>query len=299
VLLWRATLLNELSLGLNLWALGGTGLVAGLFGSALGVGGGIIIVPILTLALHLPIHVAFGSSLVAIVANSCTAAGIYTKAKLTNVKLGLLLSTTTIPGAIIGGLAVAVIAPSILSALFGLILLYVAYTMVMRRHLVSEDALSTDNSVAPDDTPNSLSSSLASSYYDQNLCKVVTYKVNHVPVGLGAGFFAGVLSSLLGIGGGIIKVPVMHLVMGLPMKATIATSTFMIAITTTVGALIYHYHGYIYPFIVAPLVIGVVIGAILGTELTKRAGGILLRRIFGVFLFLVALLMFLKTANVI
>jgi uncharacterized membrane protein YfcA len=292
--------LNELNLGINLWALGGTGLVAGLIGSALGIGGGVLIVPILTLALHLPIHVAIGSSLVAIVANSCTAAGIYTKARLTNVKLGLLLETATVPGAIIGGLAAAVIAPSILSALFGLVLLYVAYTMVVRRYLMSEDVLSADNSVAPDNTPNNLSSSLANSYYDQNLGKVVTYKVTHTSAGLGASFFAGVLSSLLGIGGGIIKVPVMNLVMGLPMKAAIATSAFMIAITTTVGALIYYYHGYIDPpFIVAPLIIGVVIGARLGVELTQRARGVLLRRIFGVFLFLVALLMFLKTANVI
>jgi uncharacterized membrane protein YfcA len=295
VLLWLTTLLNELDVVINLWALGGTGLVAGLLGSALGVGGGFLLVPILTLALHLPIQVAIGSSLVAIVANACTAAGVYTKARLTNVKLGLLLETATIPGAIIGGLAVAFITASILSALFGLVLLYVAYTMVVRRNFMSEDVPSADNSVAPD----SLSSSLANSYYDQNLGKVVTYKVTHVPAGLGAGFFAGVLSSLLGIGGGIIKVPVMHLVMGLPMKAAIATSAFMIAITTTVGALIYHYYGYIYPFIVAPLVVGIVIGAILGVELAQRAGGILLRRIFGAFLFLVALLMFLKTANVI
>jgi uncharacterized membrane protein YfcA len=295
VLLWLTTLLNELDVVINLWALGGTGLVAGLLGSALGVGGGVFIVPILTLALHLPIQVAIGSSLVAIVANACTAASVYTKARLTNVKLGLLLETATIPGAIIGGLAVAFIAPSILSALFGLVLLYVAYTMVVRRNFMSEDVPSADNSVAPD----SLSSSLANSYYDQNLGKVVTYKATRVPAGLGAGFFAGVLSSLLGIGGGIIKVPVMHLVMGLPMKAAIATSTLMIAITTTVGALLYHYYGYIYPFIVAPLVIGIVIGAIFGVELAQRAGGILLRRIFGVFLFLVAVLMFLKTANVI
>jgi uncharacterized membrane protein YfcA len=294
MLLWRTTLLNELDLGLNLWALGGTGLVTGLLGSALGVGGGVLIVPILTLAFHLPIHVAIGSSLVAIVANSCTAAGIYTKARLTNVKLGLLLETATVPGAIIGGLAAAVIAPSILSALFGLVLLYVAYTMVVRRHLMSEDVLPADNSVAP----NNLSSSLANSYYDQNLGKVVTYKVTHTPAGLGASFFAGVLSSLLGIGGGIIKVPVMNLVMGLPMKAAIATSAFMIAITTTVGALIYHYYGNIYPFIVAPLIIGVVIGARLGVELAQRARGILLRRIFGAFLFLAALLMFLRTANI-
>jgi uncharacterized membrane protein YfcA len=299
VLLWRTTLLNELSLGLNLWALGGTGLVAGLLGSALGVGGGIIIVPVLTLALHLPIHVALGSSLVAIVANSCTAAGIYTKAKLTNVRLGLLLETTTIPGAIIGGLVVAFIAPSILSVLFGLVLLYVAYTMVGSRYLVSEDVLSADNSIDPDNTPDSLSSSLASSYYDRNLDRVVAYKVGRVPVGLGAGFFAGIFSSLLGVGGGVIKVPVLHLVMGLPMKAAIATSAFMIAITTTVGALIYHYHGYIYPFVVAPLVIGIIIGARLGVELTQRARGILLRRIFGCLLFIVAVLMFLKTANVI
>jgi uncharacterized membrane protein YfcA len=295
VLLCRATLLNELDVVINLWALGGTGLVAGLLGSILGIGGGPIIVPMLTLALHLPIQVAVGSSLVAIVANACTATGMYTKARLTNVKLGLLLETATIPGAIIGGLTVAFIAPSILSALFGLVLIYVAYTMVVRRYVMSEDVLSVDNSVAPD----SLSCSLADSYYDQNLGKVVSYKVNRIPAGLGAGFFAGILSSLLGIGGGIIKVPVMHLVMGLPMKATIATSAFMVAMTTAVGALLYQHNGYIYPFIVAPLVIGAVIGARLGVELTKRARGIVLRRIFGVFLFLVAVLMFLKTANVI
>jgi len=295
VLLWLTTLLNELDVAINLWALGGTGLVAGLLGSVLGVGGGVFIVPMLTLALHLPIQVAIGSSLVAIVANSGTAAGVYTRARWTNVKLGLLLETATIPGAIIGGLAVAFISPSILSALFGLVLLYVAYTMVARRHHVSEDIVSADNSAATD----ILSGSLANSYYDQNLSKVVGYKVTHVPAGLGASFFAGVLSSLLGIGGGVIKIPVMHLVMGLPMKAAIATGAFMIAITAAVGALLYQYQGYIYPFIVAPLVIGIVIGAVAGVELAQRTRGVVLRRIFGVFLFLVAVLMFLKTANVI
>lgn len=295
MLLCRTTALIEV----NLWALGVTGLVAGLLGSMLGVGGGILIVPILTLALHLPVHVAIGSSLVAIVASSCTAAGIYTKARLTNLKLGLLLGTTTTPGAIIGGLAAAVIAPSVLIALFGLILVYVAYTMVVRRYLPYENALSTDNAVNTDNTANNLSASLKNSYYDQNLDKVITYEVNRTPAGLVASFFAGVLSSLLGVGGGIVNVPVMSLVMGMPIKAAIATSTFIIAITATVGALIYHYYGHIYPFIVAPLIIGVVLGARLGAELTKRAGGVLLRRIFGAFLFIVSLLMFLRTANLI
>jgi uncharacterized membrane protein YfcA len=283
---------------INLWALGGVGLIAGLLGAMLGVGGGVLIVPILTLALHLPIQVAIGSSLVAIVANACTAAGIYTKARLTNIKLGLLLETTTIPGAIIGGFAATAIAPSILSALFGLLLIYVAYTMVARRYLVSEDVLDGDNSSSQDNDTTNLSSSLSDSYYDQNLDEVVTYKVTRIPVGLGTSFFAGILSSLLGIGGGIVNVPVMHMVMGVPMKAAIATSTFMIALTAATGAFIYQYYGNIQHFVIAPLVIGIVIGARIGVELTQRAGGLVLRRIFGVLLFLVAILMFLKTANV-
>lgn len=287
--------LNEV----NLWALGGIGLVAGLLGSMLGVGGGFLIVPILTLALHLPIKVAIASSLVAIVANSCTAASMYTKARLTNVKLGLLLETATIPGAIIGGFAAAFIAPSILSALLGLALIYAAYTMLLRPHFMTEDTLSTDNSSDLSNTPHSLSSSLADSYYDQNLSKLVNYKVTHIPTGLGTSFFAGVLSSLLGVGGGFINVPVMHLIMGVPIKAAIATSTFIITITAATGALIYHYQGQVYPFIIAPLAIGMVIGSRIGVELTQRAGGTLLRRIFGALLIIIAVMMFLKTANMI
>jgi uncharacterized membrane protein YfcA len=294
VLLCRTTDLTEI----NLWVLGGIGLVAGLLGSILGVGGGILMVPILTLALRLPIHVAIGSSLIAVVANSCTAAGTYTKARLANVKLGMLLETTSIPGAIIGGLAAAKIAPSILSALFGLVLLYAAYSMIARRHSTSEDNLTTENPVDLHNTPDNLSTSLKSSYYDQNLDRAVSYKVNRTPAGLGASFFIGVLSSMLGIGGGIANVPVMNLVMGVPIKAAIATSTFIITITAAVGALIYHYNGYIYVTIVAPLIVGIVIGARLGVELTQRTRGILLVRIFGVFLFLVALVMFLRTANI-
>src|SRR4030043_2407928 len=142
MILCPITILNEV----NFWALGCIGLVAGLLGSMLGVGGGFIIVPILTLALNLPIKVAIASSRVAIVANACTAAGIYTKARLTKIKLGLLLETATIPGAIIGVFAAAFIAPSILSALFGLMLIYAAYTMLVRPYFMTEDNLSADNS---------------------------------------------------------------------------------------------------------------------------------------------------------
>jgi len=284
---------------INLWALGGIGLVAGLLGATLGVGGGILIVPMLTLALHLPIHIAIGSSLVAIVATSCTAASIYTKNRLTNVKLGLLLETSTTPGAIVGGLVVALLASSLLSALFGVILIYVAYTMLVRQSPIAEGNTVEGNSAKSDDAPANSSQWLSNSYYDRSLSKLVTYKVSHIPQGLGAGFFSGALSSLLGIGGGVVQVPILNMVMGLPMKPTIATSTFMIAITATVGALVHYYHGHVYPIIVAPLIIGVFLGARLGAELAQRVGGTLLRRIFGVFLFVTALLMFLQAANIV
>jgi uncharacterized membrane protein YfcA len=297
MLLCLLTPLNDI----NLWALAGTGLVAGLLGSMLGVGGGFIIVPILSLALNLPIKVAIASSLVAIVANACTAAGIYTKSGLTNIKLGLLLETATIPGAIIGGFVAAFIAPSILSAFVGLALIYAAYTMVTRQHFISADTQPDDHLhlAEPGKISDNLSGSLTDSYYDQNLNKVVTYKVTHIPTGLGTSFFAGILSSLLGIGGGIVNVPVMHMVMGVPMKAAIATSIFMIALTAATGAFIYQYYGNLQPFIIAPLTIGIVIGARIGVELTQKVKGLVLRRIFGVLLFLVAILMFLKTANII
>ncbi|UCH52023.1 MAG: sulfite exporter TauE/SafE family protein [Chloroflexota bacterium] len=283
----------------NFCALGSIGLVAGLLGSMLGVGGGLLIVPILTLALHLPIKVAIASSLVAIVANSCTAAGMYTKARLNNIKLGLLLETATTPGAIIGGFIAAVIAPSILSALLGFVLIYAAYTMLVRPYFMTEDTMSADDAITTGSISHNLSSSLASSYYDQNLDKAVNYKVNRLPAGLGVSFFSGVLSSLLGVGGGIINVPVMHLIMKVPMKAAIATSTFIITITAAAGALIYYYYRHIYLFIITPLTIGMVIGARIGVELTQRAGGLVLRRIFGALLLLIAVMMFLRTVNVI
>lgn len=277
---------------INLWALSCIGIAAGFLGSTLGVGGGIFIVPIFTLVLHLPIHVAIGSSLVAIVATSCTAASVYTKAHLTNIKLGLILETTSAPGAVAGALIAAHLASPVLSASFGLILIYTAYRMIRRQRLMVETY-----QVQPTNRFAVLSSQLSNSYYDENSGKLVTYSIGHIPQGLGASFFGGVLSGLLGIGGGIIKVPVMNLVMGLPMKATIGTSSFMIGITAAIGAFIYYYNGFIYPIIVAPLILGIFLGARLGAELTKRSTGTLLRYVFAVLLSITSILMFLQAAS--
>ena len=268
----------------NIWIICGTGFAAALLGSALGIGGGILIVPMFTLVLHLPIHIAIGSSLVAIVATSCTASSIYTKTRLTNIKLGLLLETSTIPGAIFGALAATILSSSLLSGFFGVILIYTAYRMIFRKPVAEQTCVNP-------------SGHLAASYYDQQLNKTITYGINHIPQGLGASFFGGALSGLLGIGGGIIKVPIMNMVMGLPMKAAIATSSYMIAITATVAALIHYNHGNIYPAIIVPLIIGVSIGARVGTRLTQRTRGATLRRVFGTLLFFTSVLMLLQAFN--
>ena len=278
-------------------ALVAIGLVAGLFGSMLGVGGGFIIVPILTLALKLPMQVAIGSSLVAIVANSCTAASAYLKTRMTNVSLGLLLETTTIPGDIIGAMVISLITSSTLGVLFGIVLLYVSYSLIFQQPAMSEDVVTseTENS---DDASSGLLGQAEHLYYDPNQNRTASYRINRIPSGLIASFFAGILSSMMGIGGGIIKVPVMHSLMGIPIKVAIGTSSFMIALTTAVGALIYYHNGYVYPSIVVPLIVGVVGGALLGTSLAQQARGVWLRRGFGGLLLVTAILMFLNAANV-
>lgn len=273
----------------NVWLLGGTGLFAALMGSMLGVGGGFIIVPVLTLLAHLPIKAAIGSSLVAIVANASLAASRYMRLQFTNIKLGLLMCCTTVPGAIVGGLLAGIFAPVILTTLFGLVQIYVAYTMMTRRDVSPQ----TNESLAIGST----NSTNLTTYYDQTIAGFVSYRVTRIPQGLGGSFLAGILSSLLGIGGGIVQVPVMSIIMTVPIKAAIGTSTFIMALTTAVGALVYYHQGYMHPFVIAPLLLGVVPGALLGTALTERIKATQLRRAFGALLFVTAILMFLKAAN--
>lgn len=282
----------------NLWAMGGIGLTAGLLGSMLGLGGGFLIVPLLSLALRLPIHIAIGSSLVAIVASSTAATGVYIKARLTNIKLAMLLETAATTGAIVGAFAAALLSSSVLSIIFSVVLVYIAISMLSRRHLAEEITLPRESQLELANNTATPRNHLAASYYDSNVNQIVVYNITHVPQGLGVSLFAGVLSSLLGIGSGIIKVPLMSLIMGVPMKAAIATSNFMIGITAAVGAFVYYFHGYVYPAVVAPLVIGVLSGATLGAMLAQRTKGAILRRIFAVFLLILAILMLLRAANI-
>lgn len=284
---------------INLWSLGGVGLAGGLLGSMLGLGGGFFFVPLLTLVLNLPIHIAIGSSLVAVIANSITASATHIKARLPNLRLGMFLLTATTIGAIGGAFIAAFLASPILTAIFGIALVGISYSMLRRRQLAQERASLGKTSVGSADSPSTgLGSSLAASYYDRNLNQVVSYNVNRVPHGWGINLLVGIASSLLGVGGGIFNIPVMNLVMSMPIRAAMATNSFMVGITALAGACIYYYHGYIYPLYVAPIVVGAFIGAVIGAQLVQRARSIMLRRIFAIVLFVLAILMLLRAANI-
>ena len=274
---------------INIWALAGTGLVAGLLGAMLGVGGGILIVPMLYLALGIPMQVAIGSSLVAIVINACTATSVYIRSHLTNLKLGLLLACGLVPGAVAGGLLAASVSSPVLSILFGLVMLYVVYTLIPKKKPALKMAAQQVK-----EKEHTSHAWLDGCYHDPAVNEEISYEAHRPATGVIASFFGGIISSLLGVGGGIVNVPVMNLMMKVPLKATIATSTLLLSITTMTGSLIYIHNGYIHPYIVAPLIIGVYLGARLGATFAHRTRSAVLIRIFTVFLALTSILMIVK-----
>ncbi len=281
----------------NIWILAGTGFTAGLLGSMLGVGGGFIIVPVLTLALGLPIQYAIGSSLISIVINACTATGVYIRAHMTNLKLGLLLSCALVPGAVAGAFLAARLSSPILTIIFGALMVYVAYLMMPKRpRRLTPEQLSATKKVQ--EKEHATHAWLDGCYYDPAINQEISYQVHRPVTGMVTSFFAGVISSLLGIGGGIINVPVMHQFMKVPLKATIATSSLLLCFTTMTGSLIYVFNGYVVPYIVAPLIISVFLGARLGASLAHRSRSTLLMWVFAIFLGITAVLMILKALNI-
>ena len=275
---------------ISLWSLAGVGLAGGFLGSTLGLGGGVFFVPLLTLILNLPIHIAIGSSLVAVIANSITASSTHIRAQLTNVRLSIFLLTATTIGAVAGAFLAAVLASPILTALFGFALIGIGYSMIRRRQLAQEIAPPGETSAGSSGS-TSFRSSLAASYYDRNLNQTVTYNVSRVPQGWGINLLVGVTSSLLGVGGGIVSIPVMNLVMRVPIRGAMATNSFMTGITALAGACIYYYHGYIDPLTVAPIILGAFVGALAGAQLVQRAKSVILRQVFAVVMFILAILM--------
>ncbi len=263
-----------------------TAIGAGIFGALLGLGGGVILVPVLTLALGIDIHYAIGASIISVIATSSGAAATYLRDGITNIRVGMVLEMATTTGAIAGALLAGYIGGAGLFIIFSAVLFYSAFVMYRRRNT----ELPTGVEMGP--LANFLN--LGSEYYDSALDRSVKYNVRGVRYGLPLMVIAGAVSGLLGIGSGILKVPAMDLAMKLPLKVSTATSNFMIGVTAAASAGIYFVRGDINPFIAAPVALGVLIGAMIGTRLMVRARSTLIRRVFIIVLVVVAAQMFVK-----
>jgi uncharacterized protein len=262
-------------------------IAAGLFGALLGLGGGIIIVPFLTLIMGIDIHYAIGASIVSVIATSSGAAAAYLRDHITNIRVGMFLETATTTGAITGAVLAGVLGGPWLFLLFAVILGYSGIAMFRRPTRTSGTT-----EVPHDRVADSLG--LHGSYYDAALGRVVEYRATHGLLGLGLMYVAGTVSGLLGIGSGVLKVPAMDIAMYLPMKVSTATSNFMIGVTAAASAGVYFARGDINPFIAAPVALGVLVGATAGTRLMTRTKSTVLRRIFVVVILLVAVQMLVR-----
>jgi uncharacterized membrane protein YfcA len=242
------------------------GAAAGLFGSLLGLGGGILLVPLLTLGFGLELREAVGVSLVAVIVTSGASAGVYLQRHVANLRLGMTLELFTAIGALIGGLIAVALSEQVLAALFAALLLYVAISMLRRPAAATQGGEGSGALAGPDPLGLDLSGP--------------GYRIRRLGAGALGSVGAGVVSALLGVGGGLVKVPVMHIVMGVPLRVATATSNLMIGVTASASAVIYLLRGEIDPFIAGPTAVGVFIGASTGSRLAHRIDLRLLRALF-------------------
>lgn len=263
--------------------------VAGFLGSLLGLGGGIIITPALTLLLGIDIKYAIGASIVSVIATSSGAAIAYLRDKITNVRIGMFLEIATTTGALTGAFLAGLISTKLLYLIFGLLLLYSAINMFKKRNQ------ELPKNVVPHPLADKLK--LNGEYFDQALSMQVSYNVTGIYGGFGMMYVAGIISGLLGIGSGIFKVMAMDSFMKLPIKVSTATSNFMIGVTAAASAGVYLSRGNIDPKIAAPVALGVLLGASVGTKIMQRLKSKTLRLIFIPVLLYVSIQMIIKGVN--
>ncbi|MEZ0603651.1 sulfite exporter TauE/SafE family protein [Paraburkholderia sp. IW21] len=282
-----------MDLSYTLW-LFAVSLGASALGGMLGMASGIFIVPILTIFGHLDIHVAIGASIVSVIACSCGGAAPFLRGRLTNVRLAVVLETATTLGALSGVLLSGLIPVHVLFFIFAVILLLSAQQMLARRAdpIVSERA---DTVSAP---PWGASLRLDSSYPDRALGRDVDYRVQRVPLGLSLMYGAGLISALLGIGSGVLKIPAMDTALRLPIKVSSATSNFMIGVTAAASAGAYFLRGDIVTAIAGPVALGSVAGAVLGARVLMRVSNDKLRVLFVVMLAVLAVQMLLEAFGI-
>ncbi|MCC9315792.1 sulfite exporter TauE/SafE family protein [Lactiplantibacillus plantarum] len=258
------------SLGLML----GVGVIAGIFGAILGIGGGMIVTPILTLGLGLDIKYAIGASIIAVIATSSGSTIAYLRDEMLNLRVAMFLEIATTVGAVLGAVLTRVLNATFLYFLFGALLVFTTYNMI--RKLMSKNGELP--SVKDDKLATQLN--LNGTYYDKALNKQVDYQVENVPGGFSMMFGAGFTSGLLGIGSGAFKVLAMDTIMHMPLKPSSATSNLMMGVTAAASAMVYFFNGSIKPGIAAPLAIGIIVGALIGSRIMTRLKPRLIRMIF-------------------
>lgn len=234
--------------------LAGAGVLAGGFGALVGLGGGVLTVPLLTLVFGLPLPTAVGTSLLGVIATSAGAAAINVRAGRADVRLALRLAGATVVGAVGGGLIAGVAPDRVVAGLFAALLAYTALTMA-RGLLVRP---------AGDDGGIELDPTVPDGPHEPG------YRARRLPLAIGGSVLAGSTSALLGVGGGVVTVPLMHIVMGAPMRIAVATSNYMIGITASAGAFAYLLRGDVDARVAAPVILGVTLGAAIGAVISGR-----------------------------
>ncbi len=248
--------------------------LAGLLGALTGLGGGIVIVPLLTLGFGVDIRYAIGASLVSVIATSSGAAAAYVREGYSNIRIAMFLEIATTIGALIGALIAGMISTSVIAFIFGLVLLYSAFA--------SDHNASDEPQNGP---PHPLAACLRMNGTYPTPAGLRSYTVQAVPLGFSLMGLAGVLSGLLGIGSGAVKVLAMDRAMRLPFKVSTTTSNFMIGVTAAASAGVYLNHGYINPGVAMPVMLGVLLGSLTGARILAAARIRVLRLIFRIVLF--------------
>jgi uncharacterized membrane protein YfcA len=264
---------------------------ASALGGVLGMASGIFIVPALTLFFDVDIHVAIGASIVSVIACSCGSAAPLLKRRLTNVRLAVVLETATTLGALTGVFLIGIISTSVLYGLFAAILVLSAKQMLVRRREEIGSSASGAKSLAT-------SLRLHSSFPDHITGREVHYRVGHVPLGMALMYGAGMVSALLGIGSGVLKIPAMDTALKLPIKVSSATSNFMIGVTAAASASAYFVRGDIDIGITGPIALGSVVGALVGARMLMSLPAEKLRIFFVAVLLVLAVQMLLSAFGI-
>lgn len=258
-------------------------LVAGFLGALTGLGGGVVLVPLLTIFFKVDLHYAIGASLVSVIATSSGSAAAYVKEGFSNIRIGMFLEIATTIGALLGAFLTAHVPARGIAIIFGLVLLYSAY---MARNIRPR--------TAHDQPPDPLATKLKMNGNFPDTSGIRQYNVYNVPGGFGIMFGAGALSGLLGIGSGALKVVAMDQAMRIPFKVSTTTSNFMIGVTAAASAGIYLTRGYIDPALAMPVMLGVLVGSLMGTRVLVKTKTKSLRLVFSLVIVLLGIEMLLK-----